>query len=121
MIVDPVIVCAFDGDATRPSPVDRRRPGTKHTLPVSRTGEPLAIRTAKAYASDHKQILPLFLRSPEVGALSKTYAAARSIRLCVRTRIWTSFTWFTHRRARSAGPSSRLFRENPLSTCHRCP
>lgn len=55
-------------------------------------------------------------------ALSKTYAAAaRSMRLWVRTRSRISFFWLTHRRARSAEPSSRLTRENPLSTCQRWP
>src|SRR5262249_7465423 len=49
-----------------PSPVDRRKKGTKHTLLVDRHGVPLAIRTAPANASDHTQIIPLVLDFPKV-------------------------------------------------------
>ena len=62
VIIDGITVRAFGGgEATGPSPVDRRKPGTKHTLLVSRSGVPLAIRTAGANASDHTQILPVVL------------------------------------------------------------
>jgi transposase len=68
VVVDGVIVRAFGGgEATGPSPVDRGKPGTKHTLMVSRSGVPLAIRTAGANASDHTQIIPLVLDFPRVG------------------------------------------------------
>ena len=68
VIVDGVIVRAFGGgEQTGPSPVDRRKSGTKHTLLVNRQGVPLAIRTAGANASDHRQILPLVLDVPRVG------------------------------------------------------
>lgn len=43
------------------------KPGTKHTLLVSRSGVPLKIRTAGANASDHTQIIPLVLDFPKVG------------------------------------------------------
>lgn len=67
-IVDSVIVRAMGGgDDTGPSPVDRRKLGTKHTLLVDRHGVPLAIRTAGANASDHTQILPIVLDYPAVG------------------------------------------------------
>lgn len=67
-IVDGVTVRAFGGgEATGPSPVDRRKSGTKHTLLVSRSGVPLAIRTAGANASDHKQIVPVVAAFPKVG------------------------------------------------------
>ncbi|VTU02509.1 transposase : Transposase, IS5 family OS=Singulisphaera acidiphila (strain ATCC BAA-1392 / DSM 18658 / VKM B-2454 / MOB10) GN=Sinac_2152 PE=4 SV=1: DDE_Tnp_1 [Gemmataceae bacterium] len=68
-IVDGVMVRAFGGgEGTGPSPVDRRKLGTKHTLLVDRHGVPLAIRTAGANASDHRQILPLVaLDFPKVG------------------------------------------------------
>ncbi len=66
-IVDGVTVRAFGGGkATGPSPVDRRKPGTKHTLMVNKAGVPLAIRTAGANESDHRQILPLVLDFPVV-------------------------------------------------------
>ena len=66
-IVDGVTVRAFGGgEATGPSPVDRRRSGTRHTLLVDRDGVPMAIRTAGANASDHKRILPLVGQSPRV-------------------------------------------------------
>src|SRR3954471_19517540 len=68
VIIDGVTVPAFGGgEATGPSPVDRRKPGTKHTLMVDRHGVPLAIRTAGANASDHRQIIPLVLDYPRVG------------------------------------------------------
>ena len=66
-IVDGVIVRAFGGgEATGPSPVDRRKLGSKHTLMVDRQGVPLAIRTAAAQASDHTQIIPLVLDFPRI-------------------------------------------------------
>jgi transposase len=68
VIVDGVIVRAFGGgEQTGPSPVDRGKKGTKHTLLVNRKGVPLAIRTAGANASDHRQIIPLALDFPRVG------------------------------------------------------
>src|ERR1700712_5581515 len=67
VIIDGVTVRAFGGgEATGPSPVDRRKPGTKHTIMVNKAGVPLAIRTAGANASDHRQILPLILDFPVV-------------------------------------------------------
>jgi transposase len=67
VIVDAVMVRAFGGGGlTGPSPVDRRKRGTKHTLLVDRHGVPLAIRTAGANASDHRQIIPLVLDFPKV-------------------------------------------------------
>ena len=68
VVVDGVIVRAFGGgEATGPSPVDRGKPGTKHTLMVSRSGVPLESRTAGANASDHTQIIPLVLDFPRTG------------------------------------------------------
>lgn len=68
VVVDSVIVQAFGGgDATGPNPVDRRKPGTKHTVMVDRHGVPLAIRTAGANVSDHCQIIPIVLDFPQVG------------------------------------------------------
>jgi transposase len=68
VVVDGVIVRAFGGgDQTGPSPVDRRKAGTKHTLTVDRHGVPLAIRTAGANESDHRQIIPVVLDFPKVG------------------------------------------------------
>jgi transposase len=68
VVVDGVYVRTFGGgEETGPSPVDRRKSGTKHTLLVSDTGVPLAIRTAGANASDHTQIIPIVLDFPAVG------------------------------------------------------
>jgi transposase len=68
VVIDGVYVRAFGGgEQTGPSPVDRRKKGTKHTLMVSRQGVPLAIRTAGANRSDHTQIIPLVLDFPKVG------------------------------------------------------
>jgi transposase len=67
VIADAVILRAFGGgEQTGPSPVDRRKKGSKHTLLVDRHGIPLAIRTAGANASDHTQILPVVLDFPKV-------------------------------------------------------
>jgi transposase len=67
VIIDGVTVRAFGGgESTGPSPVDRRKPGTKHTIMVNKAGVPLAIRTAGANASDHRQILPVVVRFPKV-------------------------------------------------------
>ena len=67
VIVDAVLVRAFGGgELTGPSPVDRGKKGSKHTLLVDRHGVPLAIRTAGANASDHRQIIPLVLDFPKV-------------------------------------------------------
>jgi transposase len=68
VVIDGVYVRAFGGgEQTGPSPVDRGKPGTKHTLMVTRSGVPLEIRTAGANASDHTQIIPLVLDFPRVG------------------------------------------------------
>jgi transposase len=67
VVVDSVIVRAFGGgERTGPSPVDRRKKGSKHTLMVDRHGVPLVIRTAPANASDHRQIIPVVLDFPRV-------------------------------------------------------
>lgn len=68
VVIDGVYVRAFGGGGqTGPSPVDRRKKGTKHTLMVDRHGVPLAVRTAGANASDHTQIIPLVADFPKVG------------------------------------------------------
>src|SRR4051812_23500239 len=67
VVIDGVTVRAFGGgEATGPSPVDRRKKGTKHTLMVDRHGVPLAIRTDGANANDHRQILPVVLDFPRI-------------------------------------------------------
>jgi transposase len=66
-VIDGVLVRAFGGgDDTGPSPVDRRKLGSKHTLVVDANGVPLVIRTAPANASDHTQILPAVAEFPEI-------------------------------------------------------
>ena len=67
-IVDTTQVRAFGGgDATGPSPVDRRKKGTKYTLLVDRDGVPLVIRAVPANRSDHLEILPAVTSFPVVG------------------------------------------------------
>jgi transposase len=67
-IVDTTQVRAFGGgDATGPSPVDRRKKGTKYTLMVDRDGVPLVIRAVPANRSDHLEILPAVISFPAVG------------------------------------------------------
>lgn len=66
-IIDSTQVRAFGGgDATGPSPVDRRKKGTKFTLLVDRDGVPLVIRAAPANRSDHSEILPTVASFPAV-------------------------------------------------------
>jgi transposase len=68
VIVDGVLIRAFGGgEQTGPSPVDRRKKGTKHTLMVDPHGVPLEIHTAPANASDQRQIIPLVVDFPKVG------------------------------------------------------
>ena len=67
-IIDTTQVRAFGGgDATGPSPVDRRKKGTKFTLLVDRDGVPLVIHAAPANSSDHCEILPAVVDFPVVG------------------------------------------------------
>lgn len=67
-VVDSVLLRAFGGgEETGPSPVDRRKKGSKHTFLVDRHGIPLEIHTAGANESDQRQIIPLMLDFPKVG------------------------------------------------------
>ncbi len=67
-IIDTTHVRAFGGgEATGPSPVDRRKKGTKFTLLVDRDGVPLVIRAVPANRSDQLEILPTVVSFPEVG------------------------------------------------------
>lgn len=66
-IIDSTQVRAFGGgDATGPSPVDRRKKGTKYTLMVDRDGVPLVLRAAAANRSDQLEILPTVVSYPAV-------------------------------------------------------
>jgi hypothetical protein len=79
-----VFIRAFGGsDATNSCPVDRRKKGSKHTLLVDRYGVSLAIQTAGANVSDHRQIIPVVLDFPASGA---SPAAPRNCPMsCTRT------------------------------------
>jgi transposase len=67
-IIDTTQVRAFGGGAaTGPSPVDRRKKGTKFTLLVDRNGVPLVIRAVPANRSDQLEILPTVVSFPTVG------------------------------------------------------
>lgn len=67
-VVDSVQVRAHGGgDRTGPSPVDRRKSGTKYTLLVDGHGAPMAIRIDPANRSDQTVIVPLVREQfPEV-------------------------------------------------------
>lgn len=68
VIIDSVILRAFGGgEKTGPSPVDRRKKGSKHTLLVDRHGIPLEIHTAPANRSDQCEIIPMVLDFPKIG------------------------------------------------------
>jgi transposase len=67
-IIDSTQVRAFGGgDKTGPSPVDRRKKGTKYTLLVDRHGVPLVVQSAAANTSDHRQVLSTVVQFPHVG------------------------------------------------------
>ena len=66
-MIDSTQVRAFGGgEKAGPSPVDRRKKGTKYTLFVDRDGVPLVIRAAAANRSDHLEIPPAVANYPEV-------------------------------------------------------
>lgn len=67
-IVDSAQVRAFGGgDRSGPSPVDRRKLGTKHTVLVDAGGTPLALQSVAANVSDHRQILSTAILFPVLG------------------------------------------------------
>src|SRR5262249_10244313 len=63
ILATPLIQLARPAETHLPvlpaQPCGSQQQGSKHTLLVDRPGVPLAIRTAEANDSDHKQILPL--------------------------------------------------------------
>jgi transposase len=66
-IIDSTQVRAFGGgEASGPSPVDRRKKGTKYTLLVDRDGVPLVLRAGPANRSDQREILPTVVSFPTV-------------------------------------------------------
>jgi len=68
VVIDTTQVRAFGGgEATGPSPVDRRKKGTKFTLLVDRHGVPLVIRAVAANRSDQLEILPTVVSFPAIG------------------------------------------------------
>lgn len=68
VIIDSTHVRAFGGgDKTGPSPVDRGKKGTKHTVMVDIHGVPLFIRSNPANTSDQMEIIPTVVNFPEVG------------------------------------------------------
>jgi transposase len=67
VILDSTHVRAFGGGAASgPSPVDRRKKGTKYTLLVDRDGVPLVMRAVAANCSDQWEILPTVVSFPAV-------------------------------------------------------
>lgn len=67
-IIDTTQVRAFGGgEATGPSPVDRRKKGTKFTLLVDRDGVPLVLHAVPANRSDQLEIVPTVAEFPAVG------------------------------------------------------
>jgi transposase len=65
VIIDSTQVRSFGGSSiSGPSPVDRRKPGIKHTLLVDPSGIPIQVRSAGSNQSDHTQIIPLVVEYP---------------------------------------------------------
>ena len=54
------------GDATRPNPTDRGKPGSKYHLVVDRNGIPLAVHLSAANVHDARQLLPLVDAIPPI-------------------------------------------------------
>lgn len=54
------------GDHTGPSPVDRRKPGSKHHLITDGTGIPLAATVTGGHRNDITQLLPLIDAIPPI-------------------------------------------------------
>lgn len=70
VLIDSTHVRAFGGgDRSGPSPVDRRKPGTKLTLLTDLRGTPLVLRSSPANSSDHQEILPTVAAYPSIGGL----------------------------------------------------
>ena len=66
-IVDSTQTRAFGaGELTGPSPVDRAKPGTKHTLMVDRNGVPLAVKTVGSNRSDQQELIPIVVEFPHI-------------------------------------------------------
>ena len=67
-IIDSTQLRVFGGgDRSGPSPVDRRKDGTKYSLLVDRHGIPLVLQSSSANTSDHRQILSTVVAFPHVG------------------------------------------------------
>lgn len=66
-VIDSTLARAFGGgDESGPNPTDRGKPGVKYTLLVDRQGVPLAVRTAGANRSDHKELLRTTIEFPRL-------------------------------------------------------
>jgi transposase len=61
-----VAACAFGGDKTGPSPVDRARAGSKHHLITDAQGIPLVCLLTAANRPDVTQLLPLLEAIPPI-------------------------------------------------------
>ena len=106
-IIDTTQVRAFGGgDASGPSPVDRRKKGTKYTLLVDRDGVPLVIRAVAANRSDHLEILPA------VVSLHASQETVRRRRL--RLRSHTKYSSLAGYRTAYSAPQRRP-RQSPRS------
>jgi transposase len=105
-VIDSVQVRAFGGgEETGPSPVDRGKPGSKHTLMVDGHGTPLAIRTVGANVSDQTQIIPIVLDFPHIGGQpgrpKEHPDTACGPRLRLRRRVRCCGGWESHPRSRN--------------------
>lgn len=67
VVVDSTHVRAFGGGAeSGPSPVNRRKTGTKYTIMTDGHGTPLAMLATAGNTSDHRCILPIVEQYPHV-------------------------------------------------------
>lgn len=73
VIVDGVQTRAFGGgDRTGPSPVDRRKAGTKYPLMTDRNGVAPAVRIIGANRSDQQQIPPILKKAFHKSGVSRS-------------------------------------------------
>jgi hypothetical protein len=68
---------AFGGSTTGPSPVDRRKAGSKHHLITDANGVPLACRLTTANRTDVTQLLPLVEAIPPLRGVRTTTPPTR--------------------------------------------
>ncbi|ADG66899.1 hypothetical protein Plim_1059 [Planctopirus limnophila DSM 3776] len=80
VIVDSTHVRAFRGGAVSgPSPVNRRKTGTKYTVMTDGNGTPLVMISTPANTSDHRCLMPVVELLSRQGGFGQTSEASTSV------------------------------------------